>query len=101
MNAFAAMSDPTRQRVIELLAQGPKSASEIQSHFTTSPSAVSQHLKVLREAQLVTVQVDAQRRIYSLNFETIDEASEWLKQIRSFWSPRLDQLQKQMEEQTK
>lgn len=97
MDAFTALADPNRRRMVELLKQGSKTAGEIQTHFPITPSAVSQHLKVLRDTQLVTVQVDAQRRIYSLNFHTIDEASQWLQEIKAFWDPRLDRLQQAME----
>lgn len=99
MDAFAALADPNRRRMVELLKDGPKSSGELQSHFPITPSAVSQHLKILREYGLVTVRIDAQRRIYSLDFQTIDQASQWLLDIKSFWTPRLDQLQKAMENQ--
>jgi DNA-binding transcriptional ArsR family regulator len=100
VNTLAALSDPTRRRIIEMLATGPLSSGDIASEFDITAPAVSQHLKTLRAAKLVRVRVDAQRRIYELDGEGIDELSEWLLKIRSFWAGKLDDLEKRLKERT-
>ncbi|GAA3412594.1 metalloregulator ArsR/SmtB family transcription factor [Paenibacillus hodogayensis] len=90
---FSALADPTRRRILEMLASsGEFSASEICDHFQISPQAVSQHLKLLREANLVHVEKRAQQRIYRLNTETMTEFEEWSRNMRARWSRRLDAL---------
>ncbi len=97
MMIFDALADPTRRTIIELLARRERAAGEIAEHFTMSAPAISQHLKVLREANLVTVRVDAQRRIYALNPASLAEVDAWMAQVRGFWSARLDALAAQLE----
>ena len=96
MHSFAALADPTRRRIIELLSRGERSAGDIVDEFDMSASAISQHLKVLREAKLVQMRVDAQRRIYQLNSEGLSEMDDWLRNIRSFWGSRLDDLEHEL-----
>jgi DNA-binding transcriptional ArsR family regulator len=100
VNTLAALSDPTRRRIIEMLATGPLSSGDIASEFDITAPAVSQHLKTLRAAKLVRVRVDAQRRIYELDGEGIDELSEWILKIRTFWAGKLDDLEKRLKERT-
>lgn len=94
MVTFTALADPKRRRIVELLATGEMAAGEINKHFRVSGPAISQHLKVLREAHLVRVRVDAQRRVYSLDPKGLDELEEWLMSVRKFWSGRLDALER-------
>jgi DNA-binding transcriptional ArsR family regulator len=96
MNAFAALADPTRRRIVELLVQEPRAAGAIAQEFEISQPAVSQHLKVLREAQLVRVRVQAQQRIYELDPESFLEIQDWLANITRFWTGRLDALEAQL-----
>ena|SRR5215471_217936 len=101
MNTFTALADPTRQRIVELLAAaGPLSSGQIAKEFDVTAPAVSQHLKTLRAANLVQVRVDAQRRIYQLNGEGIEELSLWILRIRRFWGKKLDALEKRLTEET-
>ena len=93
MSALAALADPTRQRIVEMLARQPLSSGEIAGRFAMTAPAVSQHLKTLRDARLVLVTVDKQRRIYRLNPEGVDELAAWVTRIRAFWNPRLDALE--------
>jgi DNA-binding transcriptional ArsR family regulator len=93
MNSFAALADPTRRRIIEMLSHGSLSSGEIAARFRVSAPAVSQHLRALRKARLVRVRAEAQRRIYELNREGVEEVSEWLARIRLFWGPRLENLE--------
>jgi len=96
MEALSALSDTTRQQIIELLALGPRSSGEIARKFATTPPAISQHLKKLRAAGLVRVRVDAQRRIYELDTRGIDEVSDWIADIRRFWSEKLGSLEREL-----
>ncbi|MBB6670364.1 ArsR/SmtB family transcription factor [Cohnella nanjingensis] len=98
MDTFTAIADTTRRRIIELLAaHGPLSATEICSHFEISPQAISQHLKVLREANAVSVEKKAQQRIYRLNPESMSEVEDWAKQFREMWSQRFQALDRLLE----
>ncbi len=93
MTALQALSDPTRQRIVEMLAAGALSSGEIAGRFDMSAPAISQHLKTLRDARLVTVRADKQKRIYQLDPDGVDELSAWVDRIRAFWNPRLDALE--------
>ena len=88
MKAFAALSDPTRQRIIEMLAVRELSAGEIARRFDMTAPAVSQHLKLLRDAGLVHVRREAQRRIYALDPAGLAELDAWLARFRRFWPDR-------------
>ncbi len=96
MQALAVLSDPTRQRIVEILAKGPRASGDIAREFDMTPPAISQHLKTLREAKLVRVRPDAQRRVYELNPEGVMELSEWVEGIRAFWANKLDALQNEL-----
>ena len=98
MTVFEALADPTRRRIVEMLARGALSAGEIARRFTSSPSAVSQHLRALREARLVTVRVAAQQRIYELDPTGLAEFDEWLDRIGPAWRARLDSLERERNE---
>lgn len=74
-------------------------AGDIASHLPISAPAVSQHLKILRTARLVRVQVQAQQRFYELDLAGLDEVAAWLAHIRGFWSSRLDALDEQLTRQ--
>lgn len=79
MNALEALSDPTRQRIVELLSENELSAGEIAAQFSTSRPGVSRHLRVLRDAGLVQVREAGQRRLYSLEAAPLAELSAWLE----------------------
>ncbi len=99
MESFAALADPTRRQIIEMLGPGPLPAGAIAARFALSAPAVSQHLKVLREAGLISQQIDAQRRIYALNQAGFQDMEAWLAQVRRFWGPRLDALERALEQE--
>ena len=84
--AFAALGDPTRRRIIELLAERELAAGEIARRFDMTAPAVSQHLKILRNAALIRVRNDAQRRIYALEPSGLADLDAWLGRYRHFWS---------------
>lgn len=92
MDSLAALADPTRRRIVETLARGALSSGEIAERFDISASAISQHLKTLRAARLVRARPAAQRRIYELDPEGIEEMASWVLDIRRFWAARLDAL---------
>jgi len=94
METFTVLADPTRRRIVELLATGDMGAGDIHRHFRMTGPAVSQHLKVLRDARLVRVTPEAQRRVYSLDPRGLDELEEWLLAVRKFWNQRLDALER-------
>ncbi len=91
MDLFSALSDPTRRNIIEMLASsGQLSASDISDKFSVSPPAISQHLKVLRNANLVQMEKRAQKRIYQIN----PKAKDWVKKMMTLWNQRFDRLDK-------
>ena len=90
---FGALADPTRRTILELLAKrGELSATTIYEQFPVSPQAVSQHLKVLREAHLVEMEKQAQKRLYRLNPQTLSQFEARVQQVQQSWSERFDAL---------
>lgn len=98
MDTFVAIADPTRRSIVMALASGERAFGELADQFEMSRPAVSQHLKVLRDAGIVTVRPDAQRRLYSLSDNGLDEIDDWLGKVRQYWSPRLDKLEQLLNE---
>lgn len=96
MLSLAALADPTRRRIVELLAQRDRTAGELVDEFDLSAPAISQHLNVLRNAGLVISRVEGQSRIQSLNPAGLDEIELWLERTRQFWSRRLDALEREL-----
>ena len=92
MRALSALAEPTRLRIVELLAERERTAGEIASHFRTSRPGISRHLRVLREHGLVSAREERQRRVYSLQPEPLAELDSWLARYRAFWTNRLDAL---------
>ena len=96
MEGFAALGDPTRRKIVEMLAARELPAGEIARRFDMTAPAVSQHLRLLRDAGLVSVRRDAQRRIYALDPSGLAELDAWLARFRRFWSGRLDALEHEL-----
>ena len=92
--AFAALADPTRRRVLERLAEGPRAVGEIAAGLPVSRPAVSQHLKVLERAGLIARGRDGQKRPCSLRAERLSEATRWLNHTREAWEARFDRLER-------
>jgi DNA-binding transcriptional ArsR family regulator len=101
MDRFAALADPTRRRIVELLGSGERAAGVLGRDFEISAPAISQHLKALREAGLVRVRIDGQRRLYSLDPHGFAEIEAWFERMRGFWSGRLDALERELKEEEK
>lgn len=96
MHALDILGDPVRRRLLELLANGERSAGElagvVQEEFGISQPAVSQHLRVLRVNGFATVRAEGPRRLYAIDSAPLREADEWLSGFRAFWAPRLAAL---------
>ncbi|RKH57293.1 ArsR/SmtB family transcription factor [Corallococcus llansteffanensis] len=96
MHAFDVLGDPVRRRILELLAEGEHASGEVvavvQREFGITQSAVSQHLKVLRDNGFATVRVDGARRLYAVDAAPLAEVDAWLGRFRAFWTPKLDAL---------
>ena len=99
VSTFAALGDPTRFAIVErLLKGGALPAGDLQDVADISAPAISRHLKVLREAGIVTQKIDAQRRIYAVNPEAIAEVNQWMIEHETFWKASLDRLARALEE---
>jgi DNA-binding transcriptional ArsR family regulator len=96
VNALEALADPTRRRIVELLAERERNAGELAAQFDVSRPAVSRHLRVLREQGLVRTRELGTQRIYSLEPEPLAELDAWLGKYRGFWAQRLDALDTQV-----
>ena len=96
MQSLAAIADPTRRRIVELLAERERTAGELVEEFDVSAPAISQHLNVLREAGLVSTRAEGQTRIQTLNPAGLDQLGDWLEKTRSIWSHRLDALEREL-----
>jgi len=96
VHAFDVLGDPVRRRILELLASGEQTSGAVtgvvRSEFGISQPAVSQHLRVLREAGFATVRPEGARRLYAVNPEPLRDVDDWLGNFRAFWAPRLDAL---------
>ena len=100
MDVFAAIAQPTRRSILEMLAEGGElTVSDIASRFRISPPAISQHLKILREARLVRMHKNRQQRIYEINPEAVRQVDEWVRNIEALWSARFDRLDELLKEE--
>lgn len=96
MHAFDVLGDPVRRRLLELLADGERTAGAltevVRAEFGISQPAVSQHLRVLRESGFTAVRAEGTRRLYSVDATPLRDVDEWLARFRSFWAPPLAAL---------
>jgi DNA-binding transcriptional ArsR family regulator len=90
---FAVLAESHRRRILDLLLVGERSVGDLVADLPLAQPTVSKHLKVLREAGLVTVRSEAQRRLYRLRPEPLRELDEWLAPYRAAWATRLDALE--------
>jgi DNA-binding transcriptional ArsR family regulator len=90
--ALRALADESRRTMLDTLSRGPATAGELAALLPIARPGVSRHLRVLREAGLVEVHQDAQRRIYTLRPQPLAEVDEWLGRYRALWEQRLDAL---------
>jgi DNA-binding transcriptional ArsR family regulator len=96
--SFAVLAEPTRREILDLLRDGERPVGDLVERLRLSQPAVSKHLRVLRDAGLVEVRPDAQRRLYRIRPEPLAEIDEWLAPYRRLWSRSLDRLERHLEE---
>lgn len=97
---FELIAQPTRRRILDLLRERGRSVGELVKLLGLSQPGVSKHLRVLRDAGLVRVRRDAQRRLYELDPKPLAELDEWLEPYRQLWETRLDRLERHLDEMT-
>jgi DNA-binding transcriptional ArsR family regulator len=95
--SFEALAQPTRREILDLLREGERSVGELVGRIQLSQPGVSKHLRVLREAGLVRVRVDAQRRLYGIRPEPLSEIDAWLEPYRHLRADRLDALEQHLD----
>ncbi len=96
---FEVVAEPTRRRILDLLVERERSVGELVESLSISQPGVSKHLRVLKDAGLVQVRREAQRRWYGLRAEPLAEIDTWLEPYRRFWAGRLDALEKHLDEE--
>jgi DNA-binding transcriptional ArsR family regulator len=96
-SAWSAVVDPSRRAVLELLLERPRTVGELVEHLGLSQPGTSKHLRVLREAGLVAVRSDAQRRVYALEPGPLAELDAWLTPYRRLWTRSLDALERHLD----
>jgi DNA-binding transcriptional ArsR family regulator len=100
MDAFSVLAEPRRRRVVEILVRrGKLSASQICNEFDVTPQAISQHLRVLREANVIRMERRAQRRLYAFNPASMAQIQVWTAQMAKLWNSRLDRLDRALKEE--
>jgi DNA-binding transcriptional ArsR family regulator len=101
IDAFQALADPTRRRIVDALRNGERQVNDIVAQAGIHQSGVSRHLRILQGAGFVSVRPDGQRRLYALRSEPFREIDEWLAKYRALWEARLDRFGAAIEEQRK
>jgi DNA-binding transcriptional ArsR family regulator len=96
-SAFAIIAEPSRRAILSLLATAERSVGDIEEQLRLPQPSVSKHLRVLREAGFVESTVDAQRRLYRLRPEPLQEIDAWLAQFRRYWSVHVDALERHLD----
>lgn len=96
-SAFAVLAEPNRRRILQVLRSGERPVNDLVDELSMAQPAVSKHLRVLRDARLVTVRQEAQQRIYRLQPEPLVEIDDWLTPFRAAWARRLDALEARLD----
>jgi DNA-binding transcriptional ArsR family regulator len=99
MDAFAALAEPTRRRIVELLHDGERPAGELVAALAISQPGVSKQLKPLKAAGLVSARVDGQRRVYRLEAAALAGVDAWIAPYRRLWAGGLDALERHLEKE--
>ena len=97
VETFAALAEPTRFRIVELLLDGPRPVNDIGDRLRLNQPQVSKHLRVLKEAGIVAVEAYAQQRVYELRAQPLRQLHEWLERYRQLWDARFDELDQRIE----
>ena len=96
-SAFTVLAEPSRRAILTLLAGGERSVGDLESALNLSQPSVSKHLRVLRDAGFVEVTIDAQRRVYRIRPEPLQEVDAWMAPFRRYWSARVDALERHLD----
>ena len=96
--SFAVLAEPTRREILDLLRDGERPVGDLVDRLAISQPAVSKHIRVLRDAGLVEVRADAQRRLYRVRPQPLAEIDEWLAPYRRLWSRSFDRLERHLED---
>jgi DNA-binding transcriptional ArsR family regulator len=99
-SVFEIIAEPNRRAILSLLVSSEQSVGDIERQLSMSQPTVSKHLRVLREAGVVEATVDAQRRVYRLKAEQLQEVDEWLAPFRQLWSTHVDALERHLDRST-
>ena len=100
-SSFAIIAEPNRRAILGLLASQERSVGEIERSLRMPQTSVSKHLRVLREAGFVDARVEAQKRVYRIRPEPLQEVDEWLEPFRRFWEGRIDALERHLDRMAK
>ena len=100
MDAFEAIAEPNRRRILDLLRAGERPAGDMVQALSISQPGVSKHLRLLREAGLVSARADAQRRLYRPEPEPLRALDQWLQPYRDFWADKLDALERHLDQES-
>ena len=95
-SAFTVLAEPSRRAILTLLASGERSVGDLESALNLSQPSVSKHLRVLRDAGFVEATIDAQRRVYRIRPEPLQEVDAWMAPFRRYWSARVDALERHL-----
>lgn len=98
---WQALADPTRRKIIEVLATEPLSVNNIVAHFEISRPAVSKQLKILEACDLITIQKEGRENICTLSLEPLEDVSKWIQRYEYFWIDRLDRLDRYLKKKSK
>jgi DNA-binding transcriptional ArsR family regulator len=96
-SAFTVLAEPSRRAILTLLASGEHSVGDLKSALNLSQPSVSKHLRVLRDAGFVEATIDAQRRVYRIRPEPLQEVDAWMAPFRRYWSARVDALERHLD----
>jgi DNA-binding transcriptional ArsR family regulator len=96
-SAFTVLAEPSRRAILTLLAGGERSVGDLESMLNLSQPSVSKHLRVLREAGFVEATIDAQRRVYRIRPEPLQEVDAWMAPFRRYWSAHVDALERHLD----
>jgi DNA-binding transcriptional ArsR family regulator len=100
-STFEVLAEPRRRDILELLRSGERPVGDLVEHLNLSQPAVSKHLRVLRDAGLVQVRADAQRRLYRISTKPLEELDDWLEPYRQFWTTHLARLESHLDTRRK
>ncbi len=100
-SAFAVLAEPSRRAILTLLANGELSVGDLEAALDLPQTSVSKHLRVLREAGLVEATIDAQRRVYRICPEPLQEVEAWMAPFRRHWSAQVDALERHLDRNAK